>query len=341
MKHKRTTLSDIAQRLNVSMNTVNKALYGKKGVGEELRKKIQETAVEMNYQANRVAQSMARNPLLIGVLGSREWKVVGKDFKQGIDSVLAQLKDYNIYGKYYYISSHDNSKEIDQVIKKVAKDGVNALICNHVQLNANNIKMLESHNIPFAFLGTDMAIPQRLTCVRSDGKMAGRLAAELFAGMLPEHSEVVIMTNSRDYQDCEDKVQGMIHEAQKVKLNIVAVYEHQDCPETASGLIDTLLAEHPGVTGIYSATANSPSMCRRIVELGLEDRFKIVATDLYGDIRKYLRQGVIKVALHQDCVAESEKIVRLIYAHLCEGRDISTPVLIPPMIIMRNNLTNF
>ena len=58
---KRTTITDIAQHLQVSLHTVNKALYGKKGVGDELRAKILQTAQEMNYRVNRVAQSMPRS----------------------------------------------------------------------------------------------------------------------------------------------------------------------------------------------------------------------------------------------------------------------------------------
>lgn len=43
-------LSDIAERIGVSTVTIHNALSGNKGVGEELRKQIQEIADEMGYQ---------------------------------------------------------------------------------------------------------------------------------------------------------------------------------------------------------------------------------------------------------------------------------------------------
>ena len=47
-------LSDIAERIGVSTVTVHNALSGNKGVGEELRKQIQEVADEMGYSVQHI-----------------------------------------------------------------------------------------------------------------------------------------------------------------------------------------------------------------------------------------------------------------------------------------------
>ena len=44
-------LADIAERLNVSTVTVSNALANQKGVSDELREKIKQTAAQMGYQA--------------------------------------------------------------------------------------------------------------------------------------------------------------------------------------------------------------------------------------------------------------------------------------------------
>ena len=44
---KAVKLADIAQKLNVSVVTVSKALSGQKGVSEEMREKIKNMAQEM------------------------------------------------------------------------------------------------------------------------------------------------------------------------------------------------------------------------------------------------------------------------------------------------------
>jgi len=226
-------------------------------------------------------------------------------------------------------------------LSQAVEDGVDALVCNHVLLDAGQAGFLSRHGVPFASLGTEQWEGQRLACVRSDGAMAGRLAAELLGFMLPSGGEVAVMTAHRDYHDCEDKVQGFLQESTRFRFKVADVYEHFDRPELAAQLVDRALAEHPGLGGVYSTTANSPAMCRRLVELGRQDKLAVVATDLYGDIRTYLRDGVVNAALYQDCVREGERIVELLYAHLSEGRDVSTPVLVPPVVVLRNNLEIF
>lgn len=341
MAEKRTTIADIAAELHVSLHTVNKALYGKKGVGEATRQRVLDMAAKLDYQVNRVAQSMARNPLLIGVLCSREWQMVGDDFRKGVDAALGRLRDYNVQGKYYHTSSRSCRGEVAAALAQAVADGVNALVCNHVLLDAGQAKFLAGHEIPFASLGTEQWEKQRLACVRSDGAMAGRLAAELLGFMLPPGAAVAVMTASRDYLDCEDKVLGFLQESSRFQFEVAGVYEHFDQPEKAAQLVDRALAERPDLRGVYATTANSPTMCRRVVELGLQDQLAIIATDLYGDIRMYLRDGVVKASLYQDCVREGERIIELIYAHLCEGQDVSAPVLVPPLVVLRNNLTIF
>ena len=63
-------LSDIAERIGVSTVTVHNALSGNKGVGEELRKQIQEVADEMGYQPPSARRQIkeAREFYTIGVL---------------------------------------------------------------------------------------------------------------------------------------------------------------------------------------------------------------------------------------------------------------------------------
>ena len=53
---KAVRMSDIAEQLQISTVTVSKALAGKDGVSEELRKKIQKLAVEMGYQFQKNKQ---------------------------------------------------------------------------------------------------------------------------------------------------------------------------------------------------------------------------------------------------------------------------------------------
>lgn len=55
---KKVTMQDIADRLGVSKVTVSKALNDKPGVSEELKQKIIDLAVEMDYKFNSIAKAL-------------------------------------------------------------------------------------------------------------------------------------------------------------------------------------------------------------------------------------------------------------------------------------------
>ena len=68
---KAVKLADIAEKMNVSVVTVSKALSGQKGVSEEMREKIKAQADEMGYrQPSAIRLSKMRKSYNIGVLVS-------------------------------------------------------------------------------------------------------------------------------------------------------------------------------------------------------------------------------------------------------------------------------
>lgn len=64
-----TKLIDIANELNISVATVSKALNGKGRISSELRKRIKDTAEQMNYHPNEFARTLKTNETtMIGVI---------------------------------------------------------------------------------------------------------------------------------------------------------------------------------------------------------------------------------------------------------------------------------
>jgi len=330
----RVTITDIAKAAAVSLHTVNKALHGKPGVAEATRSRVLAAAKAMDFRINRVAQCMARKPLLVGGMVDTPWLEVRDAFRKGIDRALAKLRDYNVEGRHY-------QGPVAAALGRVVEDEVDVLICNHASLDAAQAAFLGGHGIPFAFLGSDMLEGQRLACVRSDGAMAGRLAAELLAMRLGPGAGVVAMTGWLASRDHYDKVASFLAALPQFGLKSLGVHEHLDRPELAAALADEVVAANPEVKGVYAATANSPALCRRLVELGLGGKVAVVATDLYGDIKKYLLDGVVCASLFQDCALEGERLVEALYAHLSAGVDVSSPILVPPAVVLRGNLELF
>lgn len=73
MAKKSVRLSDIAEKLDVSTVTVSNALAGQKGVSEELRERIRQTAVEMGYRPKAAPVAAARKIFNVGVIISEKY----------------------------------------------------------------------------------------------------------------------------------------------------------------------------------------------------------------------------------------------------------------------------
>ncbi|WMJ16391.1 substrate-binding domain-containing protein [Geobacillus proteiniphilus] len=68
---KRVTMQDIADRLNISKNSVSQALRGKEGVSEETRELVKRTAKEMGYEyPGSRAKSRGKPPKQIALIAS-------------------------------------------------------------------------------------------------------------------------------------------------------------------------------------------------------------------------------------------------------------------------------
>ena len=66
---KNITIKCIAEKMNISPSTVSRALNGKSGVSKEVREQIVALSQEMNYQTNRIAQSLRTSKSMeIGVI---------------------------------------------------------------------------------------------------------------------------------------------------------------------------------------------------------------------------------------------------------------------------------
>ena len=127
----RITLKDIAKELNISVNTVSKALNNKSKVSKELSKKIKETAERLGYEKNVLASSLSKNPIKIGVL------IVGFDENyyqytiKGLKQAENDLRDNKVSLDIKVVGiDNDTEKKSIEIINGFIKKGVSGIIFN-------------------------------------------------------------------------------------------------------------------------------------------------------------------------------------------------------------------
>jgi LacI family transcriptional regulator len=120
MKNAQATIRDIAIKLSISISTVSRALRGAPDVNPETKKAVLEMAEKLNYEPNRIAQSLRiKRTKTVGVL---------------VPEINRHFFSSAISGIQEYCSDNDYSIMICQSMEsvKIEKSNIHMLVSNRV-----------------------------------------------------------------------------------------------------------------------------------------------------------------------------------------------------------------
>jgi len=200
MKNK-VTIYDVAKKLNVSTATVNRALNGKPKVGEETRRLIIETSKEMGYKANKAAMSLARKTIKIGFIIDNLLHDFNVKIMSGAKKACEDLHDFNVSGKFLALDKTNNHTQMISLMRKMAEDEYDGIIITGYFGYTQIVEELFLKNIPIVTIISDIPSSKRLFSVRTNGKISGRIAAELLWTQVKD-MPVAIFTGYKDIGVC-------------------------------------------------------------------------------------------------------------------------------------------
>jgi LacI family transcriptional regulator len=124
------TLRDLAKILNLSVSTVNAALYNRADISSATRRRVQELARAMNYHPNLVARSLKlKKTFVLGVIVPDLSRSFFAEITKGIDAI-ASAQGYNLV---LCNTGEDVSREETQIATLVSKrvDGLIVASAHH------------------------------------------------------------------------------------------------------------------------------------------------------------------------------------------------------------------
>lgn len=167
----KTTMMDIAKELNISLNAVSIALNDKEGVSHELRMKVLETAIQMNYPLKKLnARKTLKNKTLLVMIEDKKRNdtYYYLDILHHIEKE-AKIFGYRIITDFYQFTNFQVSKEVSRhhvagviVLGKINQDMISAL-----KLYINEIICI-NHTIPY----------MNIDCIISNDFLGGYLSCE-------------------------------------------------------------------------------------------------------------------------------------------------------------------
>jgi LacI family transcriptional regulator len=126
MKKEKTTIHDIAKKLNITASTVSRALNDNPRISEATKKAVQKTAQKLNYHPNQIAAALRNGRSnIIGVIVPTVDRSFFSSVVRGIEEIANQAK-YNVM----ICQSYDDYEKEVATVEALLKSRVDGIIAS-------------------------------------------------------------------------------------------------------------------------------------------------------------------------------------------------------------------
>ena len=340
----RVGVQDVADALGISRGTVDRALNGRHGVNPETKLRVLRAAQKLGYRPNLAARYLSSSkPITIGLAIPREVAYFYDEVRDGIfeaASIFEPLGVKILHRPYKCFGQHEF-----EAVRDVLQEEISGLVISPAYPNRllPCIEEAARRNVPVVCVATDAPGTKRLTSISVNPLVSGALAGELLGYFLPDNAEVIVFIGMHATADHEQKLQSFRTSFRSFcpKGRIAAVVEAHDDATEAYRKSRSVLEQHPGVKGIYVATANSMPVIRAMEELGRTRKIKVITTDLFPAMFPHLRSSAIAATIYQRAREQGAMAFQAIVRFLTEKLQPAPQISINPAIVMRSNLDLF
>lgn len=339
---KKPTIYDLASSLNISVGTVYRALHNTGRISPATKERVLKKAEEMNFKLNRTAQALSRTPITIGVILCCPVVPFLDEIQAGIVYEFDSLSQDNVFSDIRVMpkmNAEDCSEQISQhLLEFVQKEYAGVILflsgSHHKCMDA--LKAVEKAQIPMVCLINDIPMKNRKAFISADGYCAGRIAAELLSISCAKQ-RIAILTGDSSIHIHKQNLSGFMDESNNELFAVTDVYEHQDQAERVEQQLIEIFRHEPAYQGLYITSASSIIACPLLMNINKDKRVKVIATDLFPQIKVPLDEGVVTATIFQNPFLQGRKAVGSIYRFLRNEPRRDT-VKIAPQIVMRSNI---
>jgi LacI family transcriptional regulator len=135
-----------------------------------------------------------------------------------------------------------------------------------------------------------------------DNVAAGRTAASLMGRFLPQGGTVAVIAGSLHLRDHAERLDGFRSALtdEFPGLEIIGPIEGHDARGETGGIVERLLADHPGLAGLYNLGAGNAGLVDALDRTGRAGSLRVIAHELTAPTRAGLKSGAIDVVLDQN-----------------------------------------
>ena len=339
---KRPTMYGIAEKLGISSGSVYRALNNKGRISPQTRQRVLDAAKEMGYETNRVAQSLRRSPIRIGVILCCPVLDYLTDICRGVHAALDELRQFNVFADvrdFGAVNSEDRVEGIIRALDDFQRDGVQGaalFLSGDNTLFSEKIQEMSASGIRIATIANDVAGCARSLSITADGTTAGRLATQILA-LGCRSGWIAILIGKRKTGIHSSKVSGFLAELQeKGCYSDIDVIEHDG---TGASVIEQMgrIFSDPVPDGVYISAALSHSALAFFEKLETGSA-QIFMTDLRMDQRQLLSSGKAVASIFQNPYRQCKHCIDRLYNQIINNTDKEEICRIIPQALFLSNL---
>lgn len=248
----KTTIYDIAKKLDITAATVSRALNNNPKISEATRKLVLETAAKMNYKQNRLAQSLRSGKSNnVGVIVPR---IDSNFFASVIRGIEEELRPEG----YHVIICQTNEDELRQIenittLLNAQVDGILMSISNVSEENDHIINNVVNKNVPLIFFDRKKEM-QGVSSVTIDDFQGGYLATK---NLIEQGCKrIAHLTGDQSLEIFENRNKG--YKKALLDSGLVCnddyVFQTKSNVDAGRQAVDKLLVMNPPPDGIFSSS---------------------------------------------------------------------------------------
>jgi LacI family transcriptional regulator len=258
MKEKEVTIYDIADKLDISIATVSRALKDDPVVSKKTKKKVFEMAQAMNYRSNHFARNLrSQRTQTIGVIVPR----LNSNFMSSVIAGIENIANTNNYNLIISQSSESVLKEIASA-KTMFNNRVDGLLVSlaYDTTDLSHFDIFYQKNIPVIFFDRVMDHPHYTNILIQNKKAAKQATEHLISQGCKRIVHITATSNLNVYKERLNGYKEALaeHKIKFDKKNIITGNLSQEAGEAAAKLI---LKMKPLPDGIFVANDNCAVGC--------------------------------------------------------------------------------
>lgn len=342
------TIKDISARLNVSATSVHRALSGKEGVGEKLRRQILDTAKEMGYEINYAASSIKRATRHIAAVLPENDGLYFDYIWKGFRTMAKEVKGLNIEIEEFPCRDEQNQYELLKLIADAGNEeyaGVVTFSYTRSPKVLFQLQRMVAQKIVTIVIDDELKEPEGLYCIPPNEKVLGRVAGELIDLISPKTGTLLVSEGRPDSKIHINKIGGLtefLREAgSRLSVQIVKGYSNRhEKDEVIDQALKEALRQYPDVVTCYALTSHDNALIVKAVkDMGLMNRISIIGTDLSETTAQFLRNGEMKAVINQGAYMKGYTGLSILVDSIVKHMEPPQRVDCPIDIVLKSNLS--